>query len=85
MERYNLSDTIDDMLSDDWKKRLRAEFLQTDYRCNKLVEFLESDKAKTLIPKQLHLLKQQRCMIENYLSVLTARIVEANIDVSEYI
>ena len=30
MERYNLSDTIDDMLSDDWKKRLRAEFLQTD-------------------------------------------------------
>ncbi len=43
-----LKDTVDLMLSDDWKDRLKAEYWQTKIRYDKLVGMIEKYKAGTL-------------------------------------
>ena len=40
MKNYNLNDTVEMMLSDDYKERFKAEYLQTCIRYIKLSKFL---------------------------------------------
>ena len=82
MERYNLSDTIDDMLSDDWKLRLRAEYLQAKYRYEKLTTYLEKNVINDV--KVCMQLRKQADILELYMLTLLERVIEAKIDLTDY-
>lgn len=71
-----LKDTIDDMLSSDWKKRLVAEIEQADIRRYKLVEHMT--KIGEDSPEYSLLMSQLGHMTE-YINDLTARAVAFDI------
>lgn len=52
----DLKDTVEDMCSNDYKRRFRAEKLQLEYRMKKLSKFLEEfDESNSVIntPKEV--------------------------------
>lgn len=72
-----LKDTIDFMLSDDYKDRLKAEYLQLQIRVNKIMKSLENnDKGKKLRQMQLTPMLQ-------YKQILAMRLEEAGIEIKE--
>lgn len=72
----NLCDTVEPMLSDDYKERFRAEYMQTKYRYNRLHDMVVRYEAGTLNFKptcSIELLKQQKSAMGQYLYSLEVR------------
>ena len=75
---FLLSETVDLMLSKDYKERLKAEFWQTSIRHSnlliKIIFYRKDDKCpKELLEEQLHFMEQ-------YLVILRKRAELENID-----
>lgn len=83
----DLKDTIDDMISDNYKKRFEAEYIQTKIRYEKLITLLDKIKAGELkehnpyayvgfnIDSPVELLERQAEAMRDYLNVLRIRAV----------
>lgn len=72
----NLFDTVELMLSDDYKDRFRAEYMQTKYRYDRLHDMVVRYEAGTLDFKptcSIELLKQQKSAMGQYLYSLEVR------------
>ena len=73
---FELKDTFDLMVSDDYKKRFVAEYAQLKIRYNKLYAVLEKYAADKLDFKQtspIEILYEQLDHMEAYLGVLETR------------
>lgn len=68
-----LKDTVDDMLSADYKKRFIAEYNQLIIRLTKLYDFLSEKDDKTLNNGNIKLLKYQADYMEAYAGILRDR------------
>ena len=71
-----LKDTIELMMSDDYKDRFKAEYYQTKIRYEKLHEMLLKYHSGTLgfEPKTpINMLLEQKCHMGNYLRYLALR------------
>lgn len=78
-----LKDTVEMMLSDDYKERFKAEFYQTQTRFLKLEEMVKKYKAGTLDfePKsRLITLDEQLMYMYRYLRVLAGRAKREGIE-----
>ena len=77
-----LSDTVELMISKDWKARLKAEYWQTKIRIERLDEYLESDEIMTSPDggMDLLLLTTQRDIMTSYLTSLYNRIITLELD-----
>lgn len=96
---FTLNQTIEQMQSNDYKERFKAEYWQTKYRYEKLknlntrieaaerTEFLVScDKKVVEMPKHdcpTDLLKEQQYIMGEYLRILEVRAVIEGIDLKE--
>lgn len=81
-----LRDTVDSMLSEDYKERFRAEYFQARLRYGKLVAMVRNWDAGELnfqptCPRSIYDL-QLRAM-RDYLAVLEARAAIEGVDISE--
>ncbi|MBQ8603883.1 MAG: hypothetical protein IJ410_03445 [Oscillospiraceae bacterium] len=82
-----LKDTVNLMLSDDWRDRLKAEWLQVKIRHERLIGFIEAaDQGKTNYRSEegRAVLKSQRDMMANYMTVLEWRMKDAGIEFEPY-
>ena len=69
-----ISDTIIDMVSDDYKERFRAEYHQTKIRYDRLKTMLDNWKTLDFVPVcPRELLERQANAMSNYLECLKAR------------
>lgn len=71
-----LKDTIELMLSKDYKDRFKAEYYQTKIRYDKLHKMLIKYEAETLdfeLSCPLEILENQVCCMGNYLKYLEVR------------
>ena len=77
-----LSDTVELMLSNDWKDRLKAEYWQTRIRVEKLNDYLDSDEIMKSPDggMDLLLLTTQRDIMYSYLTSLYNRIITLDLD-----
>lgn len=77
-----LSDTVELMLSNDWKDRLKAEYWQTRIRVEKLNDYLDSDEIMESPDgsMDLLLLTTQRDIMYSYLTSLYNRIITLDLD-----
>lgn len=75
--KYELEDTVNLMLSDDWRARLKGEYLQAKIRLERLNNAIKNNVGNVdedyFIGLQ-SLLKKQRIDMESYVSILEARI-----------
>ena len=79
MENVELKDTVELMLSDDYKKRLLAEYIQVNIRAVKLMDFI-----KTYEPNDdTQLLKDQLMTMCAYILALRKRADAEGIDLKE--
>lgn len=80
-----LSDTIEFMVSKDWKERLKAEYWQTMIRAANLVNYIDSDNAidSPEAGVDLLLLTIQRDIMYSYLTSLYNRII--TLGLKEYV
>lgn len=69
-----LKDTVSLMLSDDYKDRVKAEYLQLSIRIEKLKQYIQANPNAELHKRQLNSMML-------YLSDLCARLVTEGIDV----
>ena len=72
----DLIDTVEFMLSNDYKERFISEYYQTEIRYNKLHEMIVRYEANTLNfePKcSIEILKKQASYMGNYLYMLEVR------------
>ena len=72
----DLIDTVEFMLSNDYKERFISEYYQTEIRYNKLHEMIVRYEANTLNfePKcSIDILKKQASYMGNYLYMLEVR------------
>ena len=79
-----LEETVPDMLSNDSKKRLKAEYKQTLLRFQRLTKFmrkLERGEEKCNCP--ITLLVKQHEVMEEYLKILRSRAVIEGVNLSE--
>lgn len=79
----DLKDTVELMLSDNWKDRLKAELDQLDIRIQKLEATIErwtKDKSKLSRPVYLPLFRRQLRYMKGYQKVLKHRmwLIELN-------
>ena len=68
--------TVNDMLSDDWKRRLKAEHNQVSLRLAKLNNALESTDQNDIVGtlyRQFGLLQIQACAMSTYKKILEER------------
>lgn len=81
-----LKDTVDLMLSDNYKDRLAAEYLQLKIREVKLATFLDAFQAGDvkLTHKQVQNLASQHRIMVLYLEVLEARAKDEGVNFNEY-
>lgn len=80
-----LKDTVQQMLSEDYKDRFKAEYYQTKIRYDKLVDMLDRwDKWQLLFsptcPREL--LWRQVTVMEDYMDLLIERSIAEGIDLS---
>lgn len=80
-----LKDTIQQMLSEDYKDRFKAEYYQVKIRYDKLVDMLDRwDKGQLLFsptcPREL--LWRQVTVMEDYMDLLIERSIAEGIDLS---
>lgn len=80
-----LKDTVKMMNSEDWKKRLKAEYWQLQIRLSKLEKVIEneSEKEDFDLTETAKLLKSQGFFMENYLNILEIRAERAGIDLNK--
>ena len=83
----NLKETVDLMLSEDYKERFKAEYWQTKIRYEKLKNFCDKVDVSMImdieVPKHncpVHLLRQQQHNMGEYLHTLELRAIIENID-----
>lgn len=82
-ENVELKDTVDLMVSDDYKKRFKAEYFQLEYRLNKLSDMIEKYKAGTLGFEPtcpVEMLEKQLEHMQEYLNILEERSFEEEIN-----
>ena len=80
-----LKDTVQQMLSEDYKDRFKAEYYQTKIRYDKLVDMLNRwDKGQLLFPPTYprELLWRQVTVMEDYMDLLIERSIAEGIDLS---
>lgn len=80
----NLNETIDMMLSDDYKERFKAEYYQAKIRLLKLNKTLNDYYNENLsfnLKCPIHLLEIQRSILANYVSILIDRAYHEGIDI----
>lgn len=76
-----LEKTVDMMVSEDWKERLKAEYHQVLYRRNKLQQFVKEVKAGSVKPAYpVELLIWQLKTMDNYIYILKMRAEAEKID-----
>ena len=80
-----LKDTVQQMLSEDYKDRFKAEYYQVKIRYDKLVDMLNRwDKGQLLFsptcPREL--LWRQVTVMEDYMDLLIERSIAEGIDLS---
>ena len=80
MADYTLKDTVDLMLSDDHKDRLKAEYLQTKLRYDKLKSIIVKADADTLEFELSCPLSMLRVQLESMDVYLHMRAVRAEIE-----
>jgi hypothetical protein len=71
-----LRDTIDNMVSFDYKKRFKAEYDQLETRVNKLastIELAKKDELPFELACPVSMLEEQLEAMEDYLEILTER------------
>lgn len=76
MDKMELKDTIELMISDDYKERFKAEYCQLKIRCENLHKTIIKNKAGTLdfeLNCSAELLKTQLYNMEQYLEILEIR------------
>lgn len=76
-------DTVGDMLSDDYKRRLRAEYWQLSIRCDKLEKALEMWGSDELHPQpkcKRWIIKAQLETMKDYKGILESRAQIEDID-----
>jgi hypothetical protein len=61
---------------EDWKERLVKEQVELKEKFVKLVDFINSDEFFKLSPNNKQVLKNQKIVMELYLSVLNMRVYE---------
>lgn len=72
-----LEGTIEDMLSDDYKKRFKAEYQQLLIRYQNLCSFIKkAEVGKEKHDCSLALLKEQRTVMRKYLDILIERATQ---------
>ena len=72
-----LEGTIEDMLSDDYKKRFKAEYQQLLIRYQNLCSFIEkAENEKVKHDCRISLLKEQRAIMRRYLDIMIERSSE---------
>ena len=79
-----LEETVPDMLSNDYKKRFKAEYKQTSLRFQRLTKFLrklERGEEKCTCP--ITLLVKQHEVMEEYLKILRTRAAIERVNLSE--
>ena len=80
-----LKDTVQQMLSEDYRDRFKAEYYQVKIRYDKLVDMLDRwDKGQLLFsptcPREL--LWRQVTVMEDYMDLLIGRSIAEGIDLS---
>ena len=81
-----LKDTVNLMLSDDFKERFKAEYWQTKIRYNKLHKMVINYEAGTLPFKptcSLEQLKAQKSLMGQYLYLLEVRAIKEGIKLGD--
>lgn len=80
MERFSL--TIPDMLSDDYRRRFKAEYHQLAIRTSRLKDFLLKIEAGEDVQHDCptSTLKEQYDVMCAYLNILESRAVKENIE-----
>jgi len=82
-----LKDTVNLMLSDDWRDRLKAEWLQVKIRYERLIgaiNMADQGKGKYRSAEGRAVLKSQRDSMANYMTMLELRMEDAGIDFTPY-
>lgn len=80
-----LKDTVQQMLSEDYKDRFKAEYYQVKIRYDKLVDMLDRwDKGQLSFPPTCprELLWRQVTVMEDYMDLLIERSIAEGIDLS---
>lgn len=87
-----LKDTVDDMLSGDYKVRFVAEYWQTKIRYEKLKNFCDKIETADMmgwpVPQHdvpMHLLREQQGVMGQYLHVMEIRALIEGIDLHQTI
>lgn len=83
----DMRDTINNMMSQDYKERLKAEYDQTKFRYERLKRFCNEIEAAEMVPNlkmpkhdcPLYLLRDQQKIMGQYLHILEIRAVIENI------
>lgn len=75
-----LKDTVDLMLSDDWKDRLKAEYMQCLIRIRKLHVALHENSMGSW---EREVLTQQLHAMHGYCGVLASRVLQNGIEVQD--
>lgn len=68
--------TVDDMLSNDWKRRLKAEYDQLSVRLARLnhtIEFADENQMEGTLYAQIGVLKIQALVMSTYKRILEER------------
>lgn len=68
--------TVDDMLSNDWKRRFKAEYDQLSLRLARLyntIEFADKNQMEGTLYAQIGVLKIQACVMSTYKQILEER------------
>lgn len=82
-----LKDTVNLMLSDDWRDRLKAEHLQLKIRFERLIgaiNMADQGKGKYRSEEGRAILKSQRDSMANYMMILEWRMKDAGIEFEPY-
>lgn len=82
-----LRDTVEGMLSKEYKERFRAEYFQLKLRLEKLDVLIRRAEAGELdfaLTCPLELLQQQRREMSSYLLTLIQRAAIEDVDLTEY-
>lgn len=86
-KNMELKDTVNLMLSDDWKDRLKAEHLQLTIRLRRLTDFITAanhgDKKYKSDRDKFHMAKQKEGMVI-YIIALEHRMKDAGIEFEAY-
>ena len=75
--------TVDDMLSNDWKRRFKAEYDQLSLRLARLyntIEFADENQMGGTLYAQIGVLKIQACVMSTYKRILEERAKLVGLD-----